>query len=88
MWCEDEWLTDIYDDPWLARSAVERGGEGRPWDNDRELQITRCYRKRINELIQGEEIPEGHPAVCEKAWARYAEFPIKERGEDNGVMDR
>lgn len=87
IWDWDEWLIDIYDDPWMAKAAVESWGEGRSWDNNRELQITRCYKKRTTPEEPGEEIPDGNPAVCEKMWLRYAEFRLKERGDDDGTMD-
>ena len=48
IWREDEWLFDIYRELWMARNAIEDWGNGRPFDNDREVQI--------NEILQKEQI--------------------------------
>lgn len=82
MWVEDEWLVDIYGDLRSAREAVEIWGEGRPFDNNRELQITRYWKKRSNPFTPGEETEEGDPALREKSWMRYDEFEIRERSLD------
>jgi hypothetical protein len=80
IWNEDEWPVEIYKERWLARRKVEEWGEGKPFDNNREMQITRYFRKRSTMAEQGQEITEGDPAICEKVWLRFAEFEVK--GED------
>ena len=87
IWSDDEWLVGIYDEMWLARCAVEDWGEGRPWDNKRELQITRYYKKRKSIFEPGEEILEGEPAVCEKEWMRYAAYNVFERSDAENVLE-
>lgn len=61
--------------------------EGAPFDNNREVQITRYFGKSQDVFNHGKELKEGMIGVCEKAWLRYAEFEIQERDE-NGGMDR
>lgn len=81
IWDGDEWLVDIYDDQWLARQIVEDWGAGRPWDNNREVQITKYFRKRKSLFEPGNEISGDHPALCEKVWLRYSEFELHERSD-------
>ena len=81
-WEEDEWLTDIYVRLRLAREAVEKWGGGHGWDNNRELQITRYFRKGKTMFEPGEEVDRGDPALCEKVWLRYAEYTISERSDE------
>jgi hypothetical protein len=65
-----------------ARDALIEWGEGAPFDNPRELQITRYYRKPPDIFSKGAELKEGYAGVCEKAWLRYAEFEIEGSEEE------
>lgn len=77
LWEEDEWLIGIYGEMQSARKVVEDWGEGRQWDSNLEIQITRYFGKRQNEFERGMEKMKGDPAVCEKVWLRYAEYDVK-----------
>ena len=82
IWQEDEWLVGLYPEEMSAKRAVERWGEGRQWDNPRELQITRYFRKQSAATGPAGESVRGDPAVCERVWLRYAEYTVNERSDD------
>lgn len=79
---EDEWITEIYGDLFGAKDAVVKWAEGAPFDNDRELQITRYFGKPVSDFTHGPELREGVPGICETEWMRYAEYEIRERSDD------
>ena len=81
IWVEDEWLTDIFGTMRDAKDAVTAWGDGTPFDNNRELQITKCFGKASDIFHHGPELREGDAAVCEKEWRRWAEFEIRERSD-------
>lgn len=76
-WKEDEWLTQIYGELQEAKEAVMGFAEGRPFDNDRELQITRYFGKNLGIFERGNELPKEDPNVVMHEWMRYAEFMLK-----------
>ena len=81
MWEEDEWLTDIFGRMADAKDALVRWGNGSPFDNERELQITKCFGKPPNVFTHGPELRNGDRGICEKVWLRYSEFEILERSD-------
>lgn len=76
VWKEDEWLTQIYQSLKDAKDAVYRFAEGRPFDNDRELQVTRYFGKSVSPLINGKELEKGDPNIVEHVWMRYAAYTL------------
>lgn len=76
-WKDDEWLSQIYASLQEAKAAIENFAEGRPFDNDRELQVTRHFGKGADIFSRGEELPKDDKRVVLHEWMRYAEFQLK-----------
>lgn len=72
----DEWLCKIYTTERAAKEAVREFGEGKDFDNERELQITRFFER-------GQTIFENGPeSLCELSggncqWMRYQEYELQ-----------
>lgn len=81
LWIEDEWLVSLYFAMREAKEQVVEWGKGTPFDNDREMQITKYYGKPPDIFNRGPMLKEGEQGVCEKEWLRYAEFEICERSD-------
>lgn len=77
-WTEDEWLCRICWSEECARAFLEDFADGRPYDNNMEVQVTRYFRKRSNPFVRGEELPKGDPDAWERDWMRYCAYPIIE----------
>lgn len=77
-WNEDEWLTQIYASLREAKDAVMQFAEGHPFDNDRELQVTRYFGKSADPFNRGEELPKGDKRIILHEWMRYAVYTILE----------
>lgn len=81
IWIEDEWLVELFEVMRDAKDRVIEWGKGAPFDNNRELQITRYFGKACDIFGHGPELREGDAGVCEKEWLRYAEFEVHERSD-------
>lgn len=81
VWIEDEWLTDLYSDMVDAKNAVRRFAEGRPFDNERELRVTRYYGRNRDAFNKGKELAKGDPDIQRHEWMRYAEFIVHGRSD-------
>ncbi len=77
-WDEYEWLERICWTMRQARDCLCEFGDGRPYDNNLEAQITRYYGKRTNPFIRGPEKEKDDPDIREKEWMRYAAYEIAE----------
>ena len=75
-WNEDEWLTQIYGTLKEAKTVIERFAEGHPFDNDRELQVTRYFGESDKLFDRGEELSKDNPDVVMREWMRYAEYQL------------
>ena len=75
-WIEDEWLCRICGTEQLAKEMLLDFAEGRPFDNDQEIRVTRCFGKRKNPFIRGEELDRNNPNATEREWMRYAVFQV------------
>ena len=78
MWIEDEWLTQIYGKLCEAKDVVVAFSEGRPFDNDRELQVTRYFGMSENPFNHGRELSKGDPQIVLHEWMRYAVYTISD----------
>ena len=76
VWKEDEWLTQIYQNFKDAKNALYQFAEGHPFDNDREVQVTRYFGKPRNGFDRGRELPKGDPDIISHVWMRYAEYKL------------
>lgn len=77
-WEEDEWLTQIYGKLQEAKKAITDFADGHPFDNDRELQVTRYFGKSNALFDRGKELPKGDPDIVMHEWMRYAVYTIFE----------
>lgn len=75
-WNEDEWLTQIYASLREAKDAVMQFAEGHPFDNDRELQVTRYFGKSADPFNRGKELSKGDQRIVLYEWMRYAVFQV------------
>ena len=58
------------------KNALCEFAEGHPFDNDREMQITRYFGKARNALDRGKELTKGDPNIVTHEWMRYAEYHL------------
>ena len=72
----DEWLCGLFLLENDARDAVEEFGCGRPWDTNRESQITRYYEKSSSSFEPGREV-DAIVKGGEKRWVRYEPIPVQ-----------
>lgn len=76
QWRNDEWLTQIYATLREAKEAIEKFAEGHPFDNDRELQVTRYFGKSHNAFDRGKELTKDDPDILTREWMRYAVYQL------------
>ena len=81
-WNEDEWLCKVCMTEEAARGYLEDFADGRPYDNNREAQVTRYFEKRSNPFVRGRELQKGDPGAWEKDWMRYNAYPVEEIREE------
>ena len=73
---EDEWLTQIYASMRDARNVIEKFAEGRPYDNERELSVTRYFGSGPDEFNRGMELEKDDPKIVSREWMRMAVYTI------------
>ena len=76
-WDEDEWLTQIYEQLCDAREAVYQFANGKPFDGNRDMQVTRYFGKRTDPFYRGKELEKGDPEIVEREWMRYAVYNVR-----------
>ena len=77
-WEEDEWLTQIYGKLQEAKKAIADFAGEHPFDNDRELQVTRYFGKSSNPFEHGQELSKGDSRIVMHEWMRYAAYVISD----------
>ena len=59
-----------------AKNALYKFAEGHPFDNDREIQVTRYFGKPKDAFDRGKELSKGDPNIVTHMWMRYAEYKL------------
>jgi len=72
----DEWLIGVHASALKAREVVEAFGEGKPFDTNRDCQITRYHEKSNSDFELGPETLCPVKGGC-KEWVRYEPYSVE-----------
>lgn len=72
----DEWLIGVHATSQEAREAVMAFGDGKPFDTNGEMQITRYHAKSDSDFRLGPETLCQVKGGC-KEWVRYEPYPVE-----------